>query len=544
MNSVILIVLDGYGIAPPSPGNAIYLAHPKNINSFLYSFPNTQLKASGEAVGLPAGEVGNTEVGHLNLGAGRIVYQSLPRINLSIADGSFYKNKAFSGAISHLKKTNGRLHFIGLVSEGSVHADVDHLYALLFFCQENHFKKVYLHAITDGRDAPPKAAKISLGNLQQKLDHLGFGEIATVMGRYYAMDRDRRWQRTEKAYFCLTQGQGLRAYSWSEAVDRSYRNGKSDEFIEPTNILLKKEEPKALIEEGDVVIFYNYRIDRPRQLTKAFVLDNFELEANKTSYDPYATKYYKKHVVEEEILNPPFKRDKKIDDLYFVTMTEYEKNLPVVVAFPPSIIKMPLGRVLAENGLPQLRIAESEKERFVTYYFNGLRETKFSFEDRLIVPSPKVATYDLKPEMSAYQITEILIKKMYESKYPFILVNFANPDMVGHTSNLQAGVKAVLAVDDCLGKIVEIVLKLDYTAFITADHGNIEEMINLKTGEVSTEHSANPAPFIAINNKLQGTVTKLQSGILADIAPTILSLLNIPRPLEMTGRNLLEEIGY
>lgn len=543
MTPVILIVLDGYGIAPAGSGNAIYLARPQNINSFLYSFPNTQLKASGEAVGLPSGEVGNTEVGHLNLGAGRIVYQSLPRINLSIADGSFYENKTLKEALKHLKKTQGKLHLIGLVSQGSVHASLDHLYALLFFCQENHFKKVYLHVITDGRDAPPKAAKIYLDNLQQKLDHLGFGEVATIMGRYYAMDRDKRWERTAKAYFCLTKGEGFRAYSWGEAVDKSYREGKTDEFIEPTNIL-KNNNPVALIEKGDAVIFYNYRIDRPRQLTKAFVLENFELEANKTSYDPYATKYYKKHATEDEILTPPFKRGKKIDNLYFITMTEYEKNLPAMVAFSPSIVNMPLGRVLAENQLPQLRMAESEKERFVTYYFNGLRETKFAFEDRLIIPSSKVITYDLKPEMSAYEITEVLIKKMYESKYPFMLVNFANPDMVGHTGNLQAGIRAVLAVDDCLGKIVEVVLKLDYTAFITADHGNVEEMINLKSGEISTEHSANPVPFVAINNKLQGRAVKLQQGILADVAPTILSLLKIPKPAEMIGRNLLEEIGY
>ncbi len=543
MQTVILIVLDGYGIAPPGPGNAIYLAHPKNISSFLYSFPNTQLKASGEAVGLPTGEVGNSEVGHLNLGAGRVVYQSLPRINLNIADGSFYKNKALNEAIKHLKKTRGKLHLIGLVSEGSVHASIDHLYALLFFCQENHFKKVYLHGITDGRDAPPKAAKNYFSNVQQQLNHLGFGEIATVMGRYYAMDRDRRWERTEKAYICLTKGVDTKALSWSEAIDKSYKEGKTDEFIEPTNIL-KDGSPIALIEEGDAVIFYNYRIDRPRQLTKAFVLQNFELEANKVSYDPYATKYGERHFSTEEILNPPFKRGKKIDNLCFVTMTEYEKDLPAAVAFAPSIIKMPLGRVLSENELFELRLAESEKERFVTYYFNGLREIKFPFEDRLIVPSPKVATYDLKPEMSAYEMTDILIKKMYELKYRFILVNFANPDMVGHTGNLQAGIKAVLSVDECLGKITELASKLDCTVLITADHGNAEEMIDLKTGQASTEHSANPVPFIVVNNKLQGRAIKLQQGILADVAPTILSLLDIPKPIEMTGRNLLEEVGY
>jgi 2,3-bisphosphoglycerate-independent phosphoglycerate mutase len=543
MNSVILIVLDGYGIAPPSPGNAIYLAHPKNINSFYYSFPSTQLKASGEAVGLPSNEVGNTEVGHINLGAGRVVYQSFPRINLSIADGDFYKNKALLESLNHLNKTKGKLHLIGLIGEGVVHASIDHLYALLFFFKEHHFKNVYIHAITDGRDSPPKSAKNYLTNLQNRLDQLGFGEIVTIMGRYYAMDRDKRWERTEKAYRCLTQGIGCKVNMWNSAIDNSYKEGKTDEFIEPTNILNKKHEV-ILIEDNDAVIFYNYRIDRPRQLTKAFVLDNFEQEANKTSYDPYATKYYQKHASKELILNSPFKRGKKINNLYFLTMTEYERNLPVAVAFSPSIIKMPLGRVLSENEIPQLRITESEKERFVTYYFNGLREIRFPLEDRLIVPSPKVATYDLKPEMSAYEITDVLIKKMYELKYRFILVNFANPDMVGHTGNLQAGIQAISTIDDCVGKIVNIALKLDQSVIITADHGNIEEMIDLKTGQISTEHSANPVPFLVLNNKFQGRAVKFQQGILADIAPTILSILNISKVGEMTGRDLLEEIKY
>lgn len=542
MKSVIFIVLDGFGIAPPGSGNAIYLANPKNINSFLHSFPNTQLLASGEAVGLPKSEEGSSEVGHLNLGAGKVVFQSLPRINLSIADGSFYRNQTFLKTFNHLQKTGGNLHLLGLVSQGEVHASLGHLFALLFLCQEKKFHQVFIHAITDGRDAPPRSAIDSLENLQEKLDQLGFGKIASVMGRYYAMDRDRRWERTEKAYLCLTKGLGNKASSWKEAITNSYTQGQTDEFISPTNITGNNGEPLALIKEGDAVIFYNFRIDRPRQLTKAFVLDNFEKEANKVSYDPYATKYYHKQIDDEEVLNPPFKRGEKIKNLFFVTMTQYENNLPVEVAFPPSVVALPLGKILSENEIWQLRMAESEKERFVTYYFNGLREKPFPFEERLIVPSPKVPTYDLKPEMSAYSLTDLLIKKIYEEKYPFILVNFANPDMIGHTGNLEAAIKAIKAIDQCLGKIVRTALNLNYSVIITADHGNIEEMIDPKTGRVSTEHSANPVPFIAIDNRFLGKRVILQQGILADVAPTILALLGIQKPSVMTGRNLLEEI--
>ncbi len=543
MKKVVLLVLDGFGLAPPGPGNAVFLANPPNINSLLHSFPNTTLKASGEAVGLPAGEVGNTEVGHINLGAGRIVYQDLPRINMSIADGSFYKNKAFLEALIHLQNTGKKLHLIGLVGEGTVHSSIEHLYALLYFAKENNLKDVFIHVITDGRDSPPKSALEIISRLEEKLNDLGRGKIASVMGRYFAMDRDRRWERTEKAYFCLTKGKGDKAKSVVEAIKSAYRQGKSDEFIDPVNII-DNEKPVALIEKGDAVIFFNYRIDRPRQLTKAFVLENFEKEANKTlSFDPYAIKYYKTHLSQKEILNPPFKRGEKIKDLFFVTLTEYEKDLAVKVAFPPIVVRMPLGRVLSENNIRQLRMSESEKERFVTFYFNGQRETPFPYEERLIIPSPKVPTYDLKPEMAVFELTDLLIKKMSEGNHNFILVNFANPDMVGHTGNIEASIKAVRAVDSCLGKIVNTALDLDYVLLITADHGNIEQKIDPQTGEISTEHTANPVPFIAIDKMYQGRFIKLQSGILADIAPTILSIMEIAKPSEMTGRNLLEEIS-
>lgn len=542
MKSVVLVILDGYGIAPPGPGNAVYLANPQYINSLLYSYPNTTLKASGEAVGLPTGEPGNTEVGHINLGAGRIVYQDLPRINMSIADGSFYKNKVFIDGIKHLKKIGGKLHLLGLISEGTVHSSIEHLFALLYLAKENSLKNVFIHAITDGRDSPPKSSLEIINRVEEKLDELSIGQIATIAGRYYAMDRDRRWERTEKMYLCLTGGIGLRTATVTEAIENAYKNNETDEFIEPTNIL-KNNIPIALIEEGDTVIFFNYRIDRPRQLTKAFVLDNFEKDANKSfSFDPYATKYYKTHNPQEQIITPPFKRGKKINNLFFVAMTEYEKNLPVKIAFPPVIVQMPLGRVLAEQELMQSRMSESEKERFVTFYFNGQRESPFSGEHRLIIPSPKVPTYDLKPEMSAYELTEILVKSMNERKYRFILVNYANPDMVGHTGNIEATIKAIKVVDNCLMKIVNASIQSDYSLIITADHGNAEQKINPQTGEISTEHTSNFVPFVAIDKRFNGKFVKLQSGILADVAPTVLALLGIPKPHEMTGRNLLEEL--
>ncbi len=542
MNPVMLIVLDGFGLAPSSNGNAISLANPETINGLFRMYPNTQLTASGQSVGLPPGEVGSTEVGHLNMGAGRIIYQNLPRINLSIADGSFYKNEAFTGAVSHLQKTNGDMHLIGLVGSGTVHASMDHLYALLFFCGENKVGRVFLHLITDGRDSPPRSARNYLEELEKKISDMHMVKIATIMGRYYAMDRDRRWERVKVAYECLVSGIGNKATNYGEAIDQSYAENKSDEFIKPTNIVDQSGVPIGLIKEGDAVIFYNFRIDRPRELTKAFVLHDFAREANKTSYDPYATKYFKKHIKDEEVLSNPFERGEKIENLYFATMTEYERDLPVHIAFPPHVVAMPLGRIISEKQIPQLRVAESEKERFVTFYFNGLRETAFALEERLIIPSPKVPTYNLKPEMSAYEITDVLIKKMYEFKYKFILVNFANADMIGHTGDITAGVQAVRALDQCLSKLVAIAEKTNYTLLITADHGNIEEMIDLKTGLPSTEHTGNPVPFIVVNSKLLGKTLKLQSGILADVAPTVLYLLDLPAPREMTGRNLLEDI--
>ena len=544
MNSVILIVLDGFGIAPEGPGNAIHLANPTNINSFLYTYPNTQLKASGEAVGLPASEVGNTEVGHINLGAGKIVYQDLPRINMAIADGSFYKTEAFIKGVEQLKKTGGNLHLIGLVGQGTVHSSVDHLHALLFFAKQQGLTNVFIHAITDGRDSPPKSAMEIIKPLEDKIKQLGVGKIATVMGRYYAMDRDRRWERIERAYVCLTKNEGQFAESAEKAISYGYSKNQTDEFIDPTSVT-ENGKPITTIKEGDTVIFFNYRIDRPRELTKAFVLDDFQKEANKTlSFDPYAAKYDKTNIQTKspEAFNPPFQRGDKIKNLLFITMPEYEEKLPVTIAFPPNIVNLPLGKLLSDKGIPQLRMAETEKERFVGFYFNGHREDVYPKEERVIIPSPKVPTYDQKPEMSAYELTEDLMRKMKENKHPFILINFANADMVGHTGSIDATIKAINVLDECLGKIVQTAQTTGHYVLITADHGNAEQKINPSTGQISTEHTNNPVPFIAIHSSFQGRLVKLQPGILADIAPTVLSLFDVLKPAEMTGRNLLEEL--
>lgn len=546
MNSVILIVLDGFGMAPPGPGNAVYLANPANINALLYTYPNTTLKASGEAVGLPPTDVGNTEVGHLNLGAGRVVYQDLPRINMSIADGSFFQNNALQDMKKHLEQTKGKFHIIGLVGDGFVHSSIEHLYALLYFAKENNFQNTFIHAVTDGRDSPPKSAHQTIAVLEEKLAALKIGKIATVMGRYYALDRDHRWERIEKAYRALTSGIGMSALSAIEAVDQAYKQTRTDEFIDPT-IILTGGKPTALIEEGDAVVFFNYRIDRPRELTKAFVLDEFERDANLiTSFDPYAGRHTQAlemtQEIKNQILTKPFARGSKLKNLFFVTMTEYEKQLPVHVAYPPGTVNIPLGRVISDKGYLQLRMAESEKERFVTHYFNGRREQAFPGEERLIIPSPRVPTYDLKPEMSAFELTENLIKHIGEDKYKFILINFANADMVGHTGNIEASIRAVKTLDECLQRIIQASLVQNYAVLITADHGNVEQKINPQTGQISTEHTSNPVPFVAISNQLQGRMVRLESGILADVAPTILGLLEIPVPGDMTGRNLLEDL--
>jgi 2,3-bisphosphoglycerate-independent phosphoglycerate mutase len=539
---IVLLILDGWGIAPPGPGNAISLAHLTHIPQYWNSYPHTELAASGEAVGLPEGEDGNTETGHMNIGAGRVVYQDLPRINMSISDGSFFTNPAFIGALTFSALHHSNIHLLGLLSDSGVHASREHLYALLTLIKERgNQQPVYLHLFTDGRDSPPTAAKRFITEVESKCSAIGIGKIATVMGRYYAMDRDRRWERTQRAYKALTEQIDHTAPSSLSAIEDSYRQGKTDEFIDPTIIRDTNGIPYPRITNHDAVIFYNYRIDRPRQLTRAFVLSDFEQRGAGRAFDPYAVKYFHKHNVDSDSRNEPFIRTVTLPNLYFATMTEYERDLPCVVAFPPEKIASPLPWVYSEHNLRQLHVSESEKERFVTYYFNGLREVPFPGEDRLIVPSPKVATYDLAPEMSAADLTQKLIDRLGLGMYSFIVVNFANPDMVAHTGNIPAAIKACEITDNAVGKIVETVLSVEGTCVITADHGNVEEMLS-PDGEMDTEHSTFPVPFIMINSALSTAPHELPKGKLSDIAPTILSYSKLPIPDQMTGKNLLADL--
>ncbi len=542
---VLLAILDGWGISAIEKGNAIVNANCLNMKRLMASFPHTQLGASGDSVGLPRGEVGNTETGHLNLGAGRIIYQDLARINVSIADGSFFDNPVLTGAIDHAQKQGSKLHIMGLVGAGGVHSNAEHLYALIQLAARRNFKEVYVHAFTDGRDSPPTASYSYLQALENLMQKESTGKIASVMGRYWAMDRDLRWDRTAKAYFALTKGEGIKAKSVKEAVDAAYKNNHTDEFIEPTIITTDGTTPIATIQNNDAVIFFNFRIDRPRQLARAFILPSLSVQQS-WGFDPYAVKYDKKHTEEKATATPVFERGKMLSNLYFVTMTEYEKslgNLGAHIAFPPEVIQMPLGRVVSMADKKQLRAAESEKERFVTFYFNGQREVGFENEDHLIVPSPKVKTYDLKPEMSAHELTDKVLARLATGSYDLIVMNFANVDMVGHTGNYEAAVKAVEAVDECVGKLSNYILQTDGTMFITADHGNAEEML-AADGKPSTEHSANPVPFIAISKDFLGRTQTLPSGVLADVAPTIVKRLGLEVPSSMTGRNLLETMRY
>lgn len=536
---LVLLILDGWGIAPPGPGNAIDLAKTPNFDRYWNSYPHTKLEAAGEAVGLPHAEDGNTETGHVNIGAGQIVYQDLPRINMAIADGSFFENQAFISAAAHVRSYQSTLHLMGLIGAGGVHSNLEHLYALLHLCSIHKLEKIALHLFTDGRDSPPTSSLTYIAQIKEKIVSSGVGSIASVMGRFYAMDRDQRWERTQKAYLALTKGEGHKAQTPEKAINNAYAAGKTDEFIEPTLIVNETGNPKALIQENDALIFFNFRIDRPRQLTKAFVLPNFEEAAEKKpAFDPYAIKYHSRHVAYPQLQSKPFVRGERIKNLFFVTMTEYERHLPVSVAFPPQTINMPFGRIISERSLRQLRIAETEKERFVTYYFNGLREDPFPGEDRIIIPSQKVATYDLSPEMSAPEITETVIERISTGIYNVLIINYANPDMVAHTGNLKATIRACEVTDQCVGEVAEKAMAVGGATLVTADHGNAEELLNPVTGEVDTEHSTFPVPIILIEKSRLGQAN-MQSGVLADIAPTMLQILKIPKPQSMTGRSLI-----
>lgn len=537
---IVLCILDGWGLAPPGPGNAVSLAALKHIPGFWSSFPHGQLVASGTGVGLPAGEDGNTETGHINIGAGRVVYQDLPRINMSIEDGSFFTNDAFMGAVSYASKHQSRIHIMGLLSDSGVHASRAHLYALLQFFKKTQCNcPVYLHLFTDGRDSSPKAGIRFIAEVEAETTKIGIGKIATIMGRYYAMDRDHRWERTEKAYKALTEIIPNLSPSAEAAVNSSYAKNLTDEFIEPV-IITENGAPLPRIAQHDSVIFYNYRIDRPRQLTRALVVPDFEKHPTSGAFDPYAVKYHHKHLV-EEVIRPAFTRNVILSDLFFVSMTEYERGLPTVVAYPLRPVSFPMGQAFSDAGIRQLRVAETEKERFIGYYFNGMREEPYPGEDRLIVPSPKVATYDLQPEMSAREVTKRIIDRLTSDVYGFIAVNFANPDMVGHTGNIPAAIKACEVADECIGQIATLTLSIGGTCAITADHGNVEEMLG-PDGEMDTEHSTFPVPFIVVDEKFRGYPTTLPYGKLADIAPTLLRLAGLTPPSNMTGKNLLADV--
>jgi len=498
-------------------------------------------------VGLPRNEPGNTETGHLNLGAGRVIYQDLLRINTSIADGSFFVNSQILEAIEHAKSYDSSLHLIGLVGAGGVHSNVEHLFALIRLAAKQELKKIYLHLFTDGRDSPPTSAKTYISNIRKELEKAKVGQIASIMGRYWAMDRDLRWERTGKAYNALTKGVGHLVKTPEEAIDLSYSQGKTDEFIEPSLISNPEGKPISLISNNDAIIFYNFRIDRPRQLSSAFISRNFDTSKIQWDFDPYAVKYEKKHEPGSKRVSSTFERGAPLNNILFTTMTEYSKALVADgarVAFPPEKVESPLGIILSDANIKQLRVSESEKERFVTYYFNGQQNLVFNGEDRMIVQSPKVSTYDQKPEMSAREMTDKLLERVTNGKnYSFILVNFANPDMVGHTGNIGPTVKACEVVDECLGKLANYTIANGGTLLITADHGNAEDMINPHTGNIDTEHSNNQVPFVAVSKGFLGKTINLPSGILADVAPTVLSLLDIKKPDVMTGRNLLEVLN-
>jgi len=501
---VILIILDGFGLGTDPAVDAIAKARKPYIDFLFTTYPWTRINASSEDVGLPSGLMGNSEVGHMNIGAGRVVYQEITRINRSIRTGDFFEKPAFLGAVENAKRRGSALHLLGLLSDGGVHSHITHLYALLELARRNGLPRVYVHALLDGRDTPPEAGVRYIRELLEKVK--GVGEIATIIGRYYGMDRDNRWERTEKAYRAMTEGIGIRATDPAEAVEVSYRQGVTDEFVLPI-VLEKAGQPVALIRDGDSVIFFNYRTDRPRQLTRAFI-------------DPAFDKFPRKKL-----------------DLYFATMTKYQDDFTCPVAFPPTFLTRTLGEIISENGLKQLRLAETEKYAHVTFFFNGGREEPFPGEERILVPSPRgVATYDRKPEMSAYGVTEKAVEALNIGSYALIVMNYANADMVGHSGNMQATIKAVEVVSDCLSRVIPAALAHGTVALVTADHGNADKMLD-DDGKPHTSHTTNPVPFIVIGADGSGPLRS--EGKLADIAPTILGIMGIPVPRDMDGTPLI-----
>ena len=519
---VVLIVLDGFGIAPPSRANAISLSKTVNFDKYASNYPVMPLAASGEAVGLSWGEMGNSEVGHLSLGSGSINYQDLPRITKAIHDGSFYKNKQFIKACDNVKVNNSDLHLIGLVSSGGVHSFNEHLYALVELAKQQKVERVFIHAFLDGRDVPYNSGLNFIFKLEDKLKNIGLGEIASLSGRFYAMDRDNNWERIEKAYKVLVKGKSDNNYTnTTEAIEESYKNGVYDEEFIPTVINNEDGRPKGVIKDKDSVIFFNFRSDRARQLTKALTIPGFE---------KFEREYYK--------------------NLLMITMTEYQKDIPVKVAFEDEKIVMPLARIISDAGLKQLHVAETEKYAHVTYFFNGGNEKIYEGEERILIPSPHVSSYDQKPAMSAREVTSRTVQAIKEGLNDFIVINYANADMVGHTGNLQKTIEAIEILDNLVGEVVDTVLSYDGVVLITSDHGNAEEMYNLQTGEINKEHTNNSVPLFIIGQEYAGksVITGMSGtdlsqitpvGVLADIVPTILKIMGIKKPKEIIGNSLI-----
>ena len=505
---IVLTIMDGFGFNPETNGNAIYTAKTPCLDEIFATCPTTKIGASGMDVGLPDGQMGNSEVGHTNIGAGRVVYQELTRITKSIADGDFFSNETFIKAIDNCKKNNSALHLMGLLSDGGVHSHIEHLYALVELAKRNGLERVYIHALLDGREVPPSSAADFIDALNEKLEEIGCGKLATVMGRFYGMDRDNRWERVEKAYAALVYGEGVTTTDAAKAVRTSYtmidEDGKNitDEFVLPTVV-----EGTERISDNDSVIFFNFRPDRAREITRTFVDDEFT----------------------------GFERKGGRKNVYYVCMTQYDASMPNVdVAFKPQSLNNTLGEFLANKGLTQLRIAETEKYAHVTFFFNGGREVMFENEDRILVNSPKVATYDLQPEMSANEVCDKVCEAIETGKYDVVILNFANCDMVGHTGFFDAAVKAVETVDTCVGKVKESTLKMGGIMLITADHGNADRMLDVD-GSPFTAHTTNLVPFSVVGK----ACSLREGGKLCDISPTIIKLLNLEQPEEMTGESII-----
>ncbi len=508
---VVLMILDGYGLNDTKEHNAVAEAKTPVMDQLMAEYPFVKGDASGMAVGLPDGQMGNSEVGHLNMGAGRIVYQELTRITKEIQDGTFFENKALLKAVNNCKKNDSALHFFGLLSDGGVHSHNTHLYGLLELAKRNGLEKVYVHSFLDGRDTPPESGKGYAEDLEAEMAKIGVGKIASVTGRYYAMDRDNNYDRVEKAYIALTKGEGLTAESGPAGIQASYDRGETDEFVKPT-VVMENGAPVATIKDGDSVVFFNFRPDRAREITRSFCDDEFK----------------------------GFERGKRLD-LTYVCFSDYDPTIPnKEVAFEKIAVTNTFGEWLAAKGMKQARIAETEKYAHVTFFFNGGVEKPNEGEDRILVNSPKeVATYDLKPEMSAYEVCDRLCEAITGGKYDMIIINFANPDMVGHTGVEAAAIKAVEAVDSCVGRAVEAVKSVDGVLFICADHGNAEQLVDYQTGEPFTAHTTNQVPFILVNYDPKYTLR--EGGCLADIVPTLIQIMGETQPAEMTGKSLLVE---